>query len=143
MMIALYNNSLLLLSVVLFPSSFVVLVSSAALGKSRHEAPNQRSVFVRNQSGRRVDIFWINNFKSPTTYSTNSENGEGYPYGGETAMLSYVGHEFEIREMPRKSTGTCDVEDACAKAYFKVNDQEKQGKEYIYLSIYIYMQALL
>jgi hypothetical protein len=111
----------------LFVSFPFTLVSSAALGKSRHEAPNQRSVSVSNLSGRRVDVFWINDSQTPVTYVSNSDKQEGYPYGGETAMLSYVGHKFEIREMPRKATGMCDQEE-CAKGYFEVNDQEKQGR---------------
>jgi hypothetical protein len=134
-------HSLVLLLFVSFPPPYA-LVSSAALGKSRHENPTQRSVFVRNLSGRRFDIFWINNFSSPVTYVSNSEKEEGYPFGGETAMLSYVGHEFEVREMPRKSTGTCHQEE-CAKAYFKVNDQENQGKEKEKKDLAIYVGSRL
>lgn len=101
---------------------------SAALGMERREAPNQRNVLVFNKSGRRVDIFWINRAVEPNEFRSNSENGEGYPYGASQGINSYIGHEFEIREMPSKKTGQCQIPNDCKKGYFKVNDQEGQSK---------------
>jgi hypothetical protein len=88
-------------------------VRSAALGRTRHERPTQRSVLFRNNSGRRVDVLWVNNFKQPTEF-VSQNNNEGYPYGGDTNFLSYIGHEFEVRELPSKKTGSCKF-DECRK----------------------------
>jgi hypothetical protein len=109
------------------------LVSSAVLGKQRHDMPNQRFIMVKNLSGRRVDVFWINTLEprgpdGKYELRSNSENGQGYPYGGDTALQSYIGHEFEIQEMPAKSSGKCLHEDQCRTGYFKVNDEEDQGE---------------
>jgi hypothetical protein len=106
-----------------------LFVSSAVLGRPRHETPSQRPITIRNQSGRRFDVFWINTFTDPVSYVSNSVENEGYPYGGDAVFLSYIGHEFEVREMPSKKTKSCRLKE-CAKAYFKVNDQEFQGRLY-------------
>jgi hypothetical protein len=108
------------------------LVSSAALGKYRHEVPNQRSIMFKNHSGRRVDVLWINVFEEPDEDGkqllvSNSDKGEGYAYGSEQGITSYIGHEFEVQEMPAKSTGKC-LGDECRTGYFKVNDEEDQSE---------------
>lgn len=112
-----------------------ILVESAILGLERRENPNSRHVDVLNQSGRRFDIFWINRRTNPVSYHPNSENGEGYPYGATAGIASYVGHEFEIREMPSKKTGTC-LFDKCRTSYFQVNDRQKQRKTIKYRQWY-------
>jgi len=101
-------------------------VHSAALGIDRRESPNQRNVVLHNKSGRRVDLFWINRSVDPIEFRSNSENGEGYPYGASQGITSYIGHEFEIREMPSKRTGECRIPGDCSTGYFQVNDQEGQ-----------------
>lgn len=102
------------------------LVQSAALGRARRENPNQRNILFVNKSGRRVDVLWINRATDPVTYRTNSENGEGYPYGASQGINSYLSHEFQVREMPSKKSGKC-LSDECRTAYFQVNDQEGQS----------------
>lgn len=113
----------------LFLAVFPSLVAGAALGKRRYEQPLQRTVLVKNQSGRRFDVFWINNVNPgvPESFVTQSEGAEGYPYGGETSILSFIGHAFEIREMPSKKTHEC-LYGMCRRGRFKVNDQENQGE---------------
>jgi hypothetical protein len=103
-------------------------VSSAALGKIRHENESSRSVLIRNKSGGRLDAMWINRFNRDgiVTYSTNSDNGEGYAYGASANILSYIGHEFRILEMPGNKTRKCKFE-KCQEGHFQVNDQEEQG----------------
>jgi hypothetical protein len=100
-------------------------VHGAALGRSKKSSqPHQRSFHFRNQSGRRVDVLWVNVHKTPNEFVSQND-GEGYPYGGDTSISSYIGHEFEIREIPSKKTGQC-LFDQCRKTRFKVNDQENQ-----------------
>lgn len=130
---------LLLLStlIVILLSLPVSTVNAAALGKERRESPNQRKVFLHNQSGRRVDAFWINRADQPNTFHTNSEDGQGYPFGASQGINSYIGHEFEIREMPSKKTGECQIPGECQTGYFQVNDQEGQSK-YIAMAIVLW-----
>ncbi len=114
---------LALSTLIILPTS----VNSAALGMERREAPNQRNILLLNRSGRRIDIFWINRSVDPIEFRSNSENGEGYPFGASQGINSYIGHEFEIREMPSKKTGECQIPGDCQKGYFQVNDQEGQS----------------
>jgi hypothetical protein len=102
------------------------IVHGAALGRSRKTGQNdsQRSFHFLNQSGRRVDLLWVNVFKKPNEF-VSQNGGEGYPYGGDTSVSSFIGHEFEIREMPSKKTEQCLFEE-CRKARFRVNDQDNQ-----------------
>jgi hypothetical protein len=51
--------------------------------------------------------------------------GDGVVYGGETGISSYVGHRFEVQEMPSKTTGKCR-EAECRKTYFTCNSNEEQ-----------------
>jgi hypothetical protein len=118
----LFISSLLVLG---WGNLFADLVECAALGRSRRRTDSQRSIRFRNQSGRRTDIFWVNTFKEPNEFVTQSIDGEGYLYGADTSISSFIGHEFEVREQPSKKTGRC-VYDECRKARFKVNDQENQ-----------------
>lgn len=103
-------------------------VDSAALGQRRREAPNGRVVVVDNQSGRRIEVYWINRQKNPPSFHANSADGEGYPYGATTAINSYIGHEFELRELPSKRSNECATPGQCRKGHFQVNDQEDQGE---------------
>lgn len=77
-----------------------------------------------NQCGFGVDVFWIH----PETRELADSNtqGEGIMYGSESGISSYVGHEFEIQEMPKTSTQQCRIPDACRTAYFTVNSNEDQ-----------------
>eukprot|EP00980_Cylindrotheca_fusiformis_P027441 scaffold20461_cov117-Cylindrotheca_fusiformis.AAC.4 len=101
--------------------------------KGRNTNPSQRSVKVKNESGRKIDVFWVNNLKRgvPETFVSQSEDGDGYSYGADAGILSYVGHMFEIREMPGKKSGKC-LEETCWKGRFVVNDEKEQvGKNFV------------
>lgn len=112
------------LVVVVLSVNINVVVDGAMLGRTRHVVPNQRSISFRNWSGRRVDVEWVNVNAKPETYHSQN-GGEGYPYGGETFILSYIGHTFQVKEMPAKKTGRC-LYDECRTVRFTVNDQENQ-----------------
>mmetsp|Transcript_5811 Transcript_5811/g.14170 ORF Transcript_5811/g.14170 Transcript_5811/m.14170 type:complete len:466 (+) Transcript_5811:225-1622(+) len=99
-------------------------VEGAMLGRSRREMATQRGVYVQNNSGRRIDVLWVNVHADPETLHSQN-GGEGYAYGGDQHILSYVGHTFEVQELPSKKTGKCQQIE-CRKARFTVNDQENQ-----------------
>lgn len=114
---------------------FADRVDAATFGRQgRRRMANQRSFLIRNQSGRRADILWVDTSKEPHEFVSQSTDDDGYLYGSDTSISSYIGHEFEIRELPSKKTGRC-VYDECRKARFKVNDQENQqiivDKDYV------------
>ena len=115
-------------AILVLHSLFLFQCSSAAvLGHRRHEIPTQRSIRIKNQTGRRFDVLWINNYVKPTTYHSNND-GEGYQYGAEVHLLSYVGHQFLVKEMPSTKTGKCKIDGNCQTTTFTVNDQEDQSK---------------
>jgi hypothetical protein len=122
--------ALLLLLLLLSLSPFGV--NANALGKPRRETPTARTIKVQNKSGRRVDILWINRFTANgvVTYHSNSDDGKGYPYGGETSINSYVTHEFQVQEMPSttKKNKCLGPNDTCRMGYFQVNKEEHQGR---------------
>ena len=105
----------------------VVVVNAAALGKTRHKTPESREIFIQNETGRRIDVMWINRFVNPNTFHSNSPDEMGYAYGSSTGIDSFVGHEFEVRELPSKTTKQCLFgENACRKAHFQVSVEENQ-----------------
>ena len=124
------------------------LAWSAALGKKRHDTPEQRVVMIYNQSGRRIDALWVNIMEKPSGPSQDyprlsHSEGVGIPVGGESALSSYIGHEFDIVELPQKSTGKC-LYSKCRKGYFKVNAGEDQGTDgYLCIYVYIYICMLV
>lgn len=102
----------------------VSLVQAQYSAKRRKDGnPLARSVRVINESGVRVDVFWMN----PDTglLADSNTNQEGIVYGGESGLASYVGHAFEIQELPSSSSKQCQRK-LCRKAYFTVNANEDQ-----------------
>jgi hypothetical protein len=91
-----------------------------------------------NQAGFTIDFYWIH----PTTKELAASNtdGDGVMYGSESSISSYVGHEFEVQELPNNKTKLCRGKDkVCKKGYFMVNNNEDQwvtlGPELINITI--------
>ena len=84
-----------------------------------------RSISIVNESGHRVQVHWI-----------DPDDGELVPQiepdllnGASFNLNSYVGHNFEVRELPAKKTGVCAGEDQnCGVDYFTVNSNHDQGE---------------
>lgn len=104
--------------VLLLSSPGVVL----ARNKRKHGNPLGRSIRVMNESGVKIDLFWIH----PETQqlADSHSSGEGVMYGAETGINSYVGHAFEVQEM-KSRWGRCKT-NPCRKAFFTVNQNEEQ-----------------
>lgn len=130
-LLALAVLPLLLSCVPYFSSCSVVEVNAGAiLGKKRMENdnPQARSISIDNQSGHKLDMFWVNVFKEPEEFVAQFiEDGKtiGCAYGADKAISSYIGHQFEIREIESKATGAC-VFNTCRKVRIKVSDREDQ-----------------
>ena len=111
--------------------ALVVFVDAGAiLGVQRRDNNNEksRSLGVYNQSGRKINMYWVNVFKTPEEFVPQFvEDGVvvGCSYGADKSISSYIGHEFEIREEPSRKTGHC-VYSECRKVRIKVSDRYDQ-----------------
>lgn len=101
------------------------------LGKPKTTA---RHLQIVNESGRRVDAFWVNSDTGELVRQT-----EPFIYnGGSLPLQSYVGHTFELRELPSSKTGKCgDPDDEvtigiCRMGTFTVNENDLQSKCFVY-----------
>ena len=53
--------------------------------------------------------------------------------GGDFGLNSYIGHEFEVRELPSTRTGNCESEDqTCRNGFFVVSENDDQRKLKLY-----------
>eukprot|EP00536_Pseudo-nitzschia_multiseries_P010024 jgi/Psemu1/24785/gm1.24785_g len=107
-----------------------IVDAGAVLGRQRrdHENPNSRSIKIENQSGRKIDLFWVNTFTTPNEFVPQLvEDGVqvGCSYGAEKSISSFIGHQFEAREIPSKHTNEC-VFAECRKVRFKVSERQEQ-----------------
>ncbi|CAB9531451.1 prolyl 4-hydroxylase [Seminavis robusta] len=100
----------------------VLLVSiPAASGRKTTTGGDGRDIQVINDSNAKVDIFWVH----PTTRKLHKSIEDGILKGTDAVINSFKHHEFEVQEVPRKSTGSCR-ESECAKAHFKVTTKDEQ-----------------
>ena len=113
----------LLVLLVVYTENTTVQAAGTARNRRKNGNPQSRSVRVMNKSGARIDIFWIH----PNTreLAPSHTEGDGVMYGGETGISSYIGHEFEVVELPSKKTKKC-VQKECRKTTFAVNMKEDQ-----------------
>lgn len=104
--------------------------AGAVLGKKRPEKenPDSRSFSFDNQSGRKIDVFWVNTFVTPNKFVPQFvEDGVsiGCAYGADKSISSFAGHTFEIRELPSKHTGAC-IFDECQSTRVTVSKRQEQ-----------------
>ncbi len=87
-------------------------------------AGDPRGINIHNDSGSKVEIYWIH----PNTKETVLQSSPFIYNGATFALNSFVTHTFEAREMPRK-TGKCAGENqTCRIGYFTVNENDEQGE---------------
>jgi hypothetical protein len=85
------------------------------------------SVDIVNAANARFDLFWVNPDSGDRL--PISEVGKGILPRKKMNVQTYVGHEFEVREIPSRITNSCANQDqVCRSATFVVIDQEPQGK---------------
>ena len=88
-------------------------------------ADTARSIQIMNESTRRVDIHWIH----PDTGEMVLQSTPDILHGASFALNSYVGHTFQVRELPAKKTGVCGGEgEVCRVDHFTVNSNQDQGE---------------
>ena len=110
---------LILLVQLLTKTRVVVFVRAAA------EDDESRSITIVNESGRRVEINWIN----PEDGELELQSDPDVLHGATFDLNSFVGHDFEVRELAVRKTGVCAGEgQTCRVDHFTVNSNQDQGE---------------
>lgn len=95
--------------------------ASSRIRKS--DNPTGRDIQIVNQSEVKVDVFWVN----PNTRELVKSVDTGIMKGTDSLINSYIGHQFEIHELPRKTSKLCRGENnECRKGTFTVTNNEDQ-----------------
>jgi len=81
----------------------------------------ERSIEIMNKSGHKVEIYWVHAGTGELVLQSSP-----HVFNGATFTLnSFVGHSFQARELPGKSSGVCKNQE-CLTGYFTVNDNFDQ-----------------
>jgi hypothetical protein len=110
----------------------IILAALAAPSHARRRKNfkgTERSIRILNQSGVKTDAYWIHT--QTREISESQTEGKGITYGADTGISSFVGHSFEVQELPNATTEKCRRK-MCRKAYFTVNENEEQCKYLLY-----------
>ena len=100
----------------------------ALWAKCADAAMETRSINIQNDSGTKVEVFWIH----PDTKETVLQSSP-FIYNGATLNLSsFSSHAFEAREMPGKTGNCLGDDDTCRVGYFTVNSNDDQSTFYNY-----------
>eukprot|EP00540_Astrosyne_radiata_P006947 CAMPEP_0116841406 /NCGR_PEP_ID=MMETSP0418-20121206/10907_1 /TAXON_ID=1158023 /ORGANISM="Astrosyne radiata, Strain 13vi08-1A" /LENGTH=459 /DNA_ID=CAMNT_0004471829 /DNA_START=72 /DNA_END=1451 /DNA_ORIENTATION=- len=93
------------------------------LAESQDHLIDERSVRVLNSSGQPVSLYWVH----PDTRETVLMSDPAIYDGATFPLNSFVGHMFELREMPSSETGVCASPDqTCRAATFEVSQHTDQ-----------------
>jgi len=107
-----------LLLLVIVPLLLLLLLLGVAKGDT------ERSITMYNESGSKVEIYWVGSGNQKVLQTTPN-----LLHGANFNLNSYVGHTFEIKELPQKRTKQCinGLEaNVCGVSYFTVNDNADQ-----------------
>jgi hypothetical protein len=84
-----------------------------------------RSIKILNESGGKVEVYWVH----PTSRKTSLMSTPVVFNGASFPLDSFVGHEFEVREVPNAKTGICNTtgDATCHSGNFEVSGNEDQS----------------
>jgi hypothetical protein len=86
-----------------------------------------RSIMIMNESSRRIEVNWVD----PVTGDLVLQSEPDLLNGASLALDSFVGHTFEVRELPAKKTGVCAGNDqTCRVNHFTVTSNNEQGERH-------------
>ena len=129
-----WPSSPLFLLLLLLLQAFTMTVVVVTSQKTQH--PTARSINILNESGRRVDIHWVNPDNGEMVLQTNPD----ILAGASQSLSSYVGHTFEVRELPAKKSGVCAGDgEVCRVDHFTVSSNNDQSECCIYYYYYLYV----
>jgi len=108
------------LSSAVFP--LLLLLPSLPTQLIAAQRPDESSIQITNDSGNRIEVHWVH----PDTGETVLQAPEVLP-GTGFSLNSFVGHSFQVRELPTGETEVCGgEEETCRVNYFTVNDNQDQ-----------------
>ena len=85
----------------------------------------ERPIKILNESGSKVEIYWIH----PNTGERVIMSAPNVLNGASFNLNSFIGHEFEIRELPSSKTGICKGEEqTCRTNFLSVTENSEQSK---------------
>ena len=105
------------------PKFFIFIILSINLAGCKSDV----SFELINKAGVTVELFWVN----PAGRDLHPISSPGVGIANATAfrLSSFVGHEFEVREMPSERTGECANENkVCHSTNFVVPETENECK---------------
>ncbi|KAG7350667.1 prolyl 4-hydroxylase alpha subunit [Nitzschia inconspicua] len=114
------------LVMLLFCATTITTPFASARKQQRSPPTNKstsRAIQIINESGSRLEVYWVH----PQTREGSLMSSPHVMNGATFPLNSYVGHEFEIRELPSQKTGECKSEDqTCRSVYFAVSENDEQ-----------------
>ena len=90
----------------------------------------ERHIQIINSSGHRVEIFWVHPQTSELIKQTDPHVHDGATF----ELNSFVGHTFQVIELPSSKTGAC-IDYECKTNYFTVSENDDQGKNVKYFCV--------
>ena len=101
----------------------LVLATVAAVGYAARA--NNRNIQMLNDSGSKIEVFWVH----PDTAERHLMSKAPVLFGATFPLNTFVGHEFEMREVPSEKTGVCKSPDqTCRQASFVISENDDQGR---------------
>jgi hypothetical protein len=82
------------------------------------------AVSINNDSGLKLFLNWVNPDTGETVPFTDIEKDD------LLVIDSYIGHEFEVREMPSEDSGVCETSEdqTCKINRFKITENGAQSE---------------
>lgn len=103
--------------------ALALLLTTAAIVGYAARSPN-RSIQMLNDSGSRIEVYWVH----PDTAERRLMSTNPVLFGATFPLQTFVGHEFEMRELPSENTGVCKSADqTCRQASFVISENDDQG----------------
>jgi hypothetical protein len=115
-----------LILVQLLTARFVVVVVAVVSVVVAAADDESRSVTIVNESGRRVEVRWIDPHGGGVPVLQSDPD---LPHGASLELNSFAGHVFEVRELPSERTGACGAAGegrTCGVDRFAVNSNREQ-----------------
>jgi hypothetical protein len=99
-----------------------LLATAACVGQAARA--DKRSIQMLNDSGFKVEVYWIH----PVTKEASLMSSNGVLAGATFPLQTFVGHEFEMREVPSEKTGACTSPDqTCRNTFFTITENDDQS----------------
>lgn len=100
----------------------LLLAMVTAVGSAAR--PPDRSIQMHNDSGSRIEVYWVH----PSSGERRLMSTNPVRFGATFPLQTFVGHEFEMRELPSEKTGDCKSADqTCRQASFVISENDDQG----------------